>query len=483
MERLRQHIHRRRRSSSTPSRANPQGSQSPSLSSDRRKKTNNSVVRRLYITSDTADFDANILRRFEAEGFSVEYIPFQGSSGDFERDRRDLDNLIYEREDDLEPGERYAIVAYNKPAYLLLTSHHHPTTATNPFPLLCALVAYYPRITGTDAHSSLAHCPNSMTTSPCIVLPSTTSSSTASCYDTLSILPVQIHLAGHQSPALWDEYNSHPSKKRHTCHLFFYPESEPGFAESAAKTHDVISSRLAWSRALDCLKRGFGWPAGSWKVPAVETVWEEYWRNLPYSGPKARRDEVEKHAVNTGHMMVGSGGGGGKPLTLNGGDTDGEDSDATTELNETAMVNCVPTLIGGETPAQITDFYTTQFLPTGPPSQSIRLLSRTVGTDRIVDELLLTFTHTEEIPWLLPRVPPTGKQVRVVIIMTVSFVAGKLVRHNIYWDQASVLVQIGLLDPSLIPSGFKATGLNREGRDIVERLPVVGGEGVDRALF
>ena len=108
MERLRQHIHRRRRSS-TPSRAPPQGSQSPSLSSDRRKKTD-PVLRRLYVTSDTADFDANILRRFEAEGFTVEYIPFQGSSGDFERDRKDLDNLIYEREDDLEPGERYAIV-------------------------------------------------------------------------------------------------------------------------------------------------------------------------------------------------------------------------------------------------------------------------------------------------------------------------------------------------------------------------------------
>lgn len=108
MERLRQHIHRRRRSS-TPSRAPPQGSQSPSLSSDRRKKSN-SVLRRLYVTSDTADFDADILRRFEAEGFSVEYIPFQGSSGDFERDRKDLDNLIHEREDDLEPGERYAIV-------------------------------------------------------------------------------------------------------------------------------------------------------------------------------------------------------------------------------------------------------------------------------------------------------------------------------------------------------------------------------------
>ncbi|KAF7593976.1 hypothetical protein BBP40_010373 [Aspergillus hancockii] len=425
MERLRQHIHRRRRSSTT-STAPLQGSQSPSFSSDRRKKRNH-VLRRLYITSDTNDFDTNILRRFEAEGFTVEYIPFQGSTGDFERDRKELDKVIHEREDDLEPGERYAIV-------------------------------------------------DCTTTDPCIVPSSTTSSSTASCYDTLSILPIQVHLAGHQSPSIWDDYNNHPSKKRHKCHLFFYPESEPGFAERRSKTHDAISARLAWSRGLDCLKRGFGWPGGNWRIPAVETVWEEYWRNLFYN--RMDVDEVESHAANTAAMMVGSGGG--LPLS---GNSDGENSDPTAELNETPLVNCVPTSVGGTHPPQITDFYTTQFFPAGPPSQTIRLLSRTIGTDRIVDELLLTFTHTEEIPWLLPNVPPTGKQVRIVIIMSASFIAGRLSRHNIFWDQASVLAQIGLLDPNLVPGSFSTIGKNREGRDVVERLPVVGGEGVDRVLY
>jgi hypothetical protein len=230
--------------------------------------------------------------------------------------------------------------AYNKPAYLLLTSHHNPTTATNPFPLLCALVAYYPQISGTETHSNPIDC---TTTSPCIVPPSTTSSSTASCYDTLSILPIQVHLAGHQSSSLWDAYNNHPSKKRHKCHLFFYPESEPGFAECTSKTHDAISARLAWSRGLDCLKRGFGWPGGSWKIPVVETLWEEYWRNLFYN--RTDVDEVKSHAANTAGMMVGSAGG----VPLNG-DSDGENSDPTAELNETPMVNCVPTLVGGMFP-------------------------------------------------------------------------------------------------------------------------------------
>jgi hypothetical protein len=109
-------------------------------------------------------------------------------------------------------------------------------------------------------------------------------------------------------------------------------------------------------------------------------------------------------------------------------------------------------------------------------------LSRTSGPDRVVDELLLTFEHTEEIPWLLPNVPPTGRSVRIPIVMTASFLEGKIARHNIYWDQASVLVQIGLLDPSLIPSAFQVTGSNRAGKDTIERIPVVDGKAVDMVL-
>ena len=79
-------------------------------------------------------------------------------------------------------------------------------------------------------------------------------------------------------------------------------------------------------------------------MPAVETVWEEYWRNLFYNGQEAGRDEVEHHAANTVNMMLGSDGG--IPLAESG-DSDGGNSDPTAELNEVAIVNCVPTLIGG----------------------------------------------------------------------------------------------------------------------------------------
>ncbi|KAL4934993.1 hypothetical protein BDV06DRAFT_229243, partial [Aspergillus oleicola] len=136
----------------------------------------------------------------------------------------------------------------------------------------------------------------------------------------------------------------------------------------------------------------------------------------------------------------------------------------------------------GSSPREITSFYSSQFLPSGPPSQHIRLLSRTTGANRVVDELLLTFEHTEEISWLLPGVPPTGRSVRIPLVMTASFLDGKIARHNIYWDQASVLVQIGLLDPALVPSGFKTIGPNRQGKDTVERIPVVGEEAVDSVI-
>ncbi|KAH8434789.1 dienelactone hydrolase [Aspergillus melleus] len=469
MDRIRQHIRRRRSSASSSTFQPPL---SPTLSHDKQKNKSISEPRRLYITSNTPDFDVNIIRRFQDEGFDVEYLPFVASVTDEpERERKELEKLLHEREDDLEPGERYAVVAYHRPAYLLLSSHHQSTSATNPFPRLCALVTYYPEPPSSLLNGEQQQPPPQ---EPCDIIPqSTTSSTTNSCYSSLSLLPIQIHLAGPQPASLHDDYHSHPSRKRHRCHLFFYPESDPGFAESTSKTYDGISSRLAWSRALDCLKRGFGWPGGHWNVPEVETVWEEYWRNLFYNNRNA--EETDTHATQALNLMTGSAG---PSLAEN----EGYRSDPTAEQQEIATVNCVPTMIGGTTPASIVAFYTTQFFPSGPSSQTIRLLSRTIGPNRIVDELLLTFTHTEEIPWLLPGVPPTDRPVRILLVMTALFVAGKIARHNIYWDQASVLVQIGLLNPALVPAGFQATGPNRAGKETVERIPVVGSEGVERAL-
>lgn len=109
----------------------------------------------------------------------------------------------------------------------------------------------------------------------------------------------------------------------------------------------------------------------------------------------------------------------------------------------------------------------------------MRLLSRTVGTDRIVDEMHVSFKHTQSIPWLLPGVPPTDKFVEIALVSVVCIRGGKLYHEHIYWDQASVLVQIGLLDPKLVPKGFK---IKEGAKGKVQRLPVVGGEAARKVV-
>jgi carboxymethylenebutenolidase len=78
-------------------------------------------------------------------------------------------------------------------------------------------------------------------------------------------------------------------------------------------------------------------------------------------------------------------------------------------------------------------------------------VSRTFGEDRLVDELIISFTHTQEIDWMLPGVAPTGRRVSVAFVVIAGIEKGKVAYEHIYWDQASVLVQLGLLDPAGLP--------------------------------
>jgi carboxymethylenebutenolidase len=86
-----------------------------------------------------------------------------------------------------------------------------------------------------------------------------------------------------------------------------------------------------------------------------------------------------------------------------------------------------------------------------PPDVTMTNVSRTVGHDRVVEEVVITFTHTTPVDWILPGVPPTGKRVEVAVVVVVGIKDGKISHEHIYWDQASVLVQIGLLDPKGLP--------------------------------
>ena len=114
-------------------------------------------------------------------------------------------------------------------------------------------------------------------------------------------------------------------------------------------------------------------------------------------------------------------------------------------------VNHIPTMTGGVGHDALKKFYSNHFIGANPPDFSMIPVSRTVGEDRIVDEFVVTFTHTTQIDWMLPRIAPTGRKVEIPMVAIVQFQGDKLVHEHIYWDQASVLVQVGLLDATGLP--------------------------------
>ncbi len=117
---------------------------------------------------------------------------------------------------------------------------------------------------------------------------------------------------------------------------------------------------------------------------------------------------------------------------------------------EDAHVNHVPVMTGGCGKSALFSFYSRDFIPCMPPDTKLTPVSRTIGEDRLVDEMIFSFTHTQEMPWMLPGIAPTHAHVEIPLVAIVAFREDKLVSEHIYWDQASVLKQIGLLaDPRL----------------------------------
>jgi carboxymethylenebutenolidase len=129
-----------------------------------------------------------------------------------------------------------------------------------------------------------------------------------------------------------------------------------------------------------------------------------------------------------------------------------QDTNATLEtMVPDAYVNHIPVLTGGVGHEQLREFYSRHFIPKMPPDTAIVPISRTIGTERLVDEMIFRFTHTIEMDWMLPGIAPTGKRVECPLVVIVHFRDGKLSNEHIYWDQASVLVQLGLLDAAKLP--------------------------------
>jgi carboxymethylenebutenolidase len=130
-------------------------------------------------------------------------------------------------------------------------------------------------------------------------------------------------------------------------------------------------------------------------------------------------------------------------------------------MTDDPYVLLVPLAAGGAGKDGVRRFYGEVFIPQFPPDLAAQPLSLTVGQDRLVEEAILRFTHSTRMDWILPGVPPTGRVLEVPYVGVIGFRGERVASEHLYWDQASVLVQAGLL----------AAG----------RLPVVGAEGARAA--
>ncbi len=118
---------------------------------------------------------------------------------------------------------------------------------------------------------------------------------------------------------------------------------------------------------------------------------------------------------------------------------------------EDAHVLLVPVGTGGRGKDAVRTFYATSFIPNIPPDLVATPISQIIGSDYLVEEAVHTFTHTLPMEWMIPGVPPTGRRVEVAVVGIIKFRDGKVAHEHLYWDHASVLVQLGLLDSHTLP--------------------------------
>ncbi|MGF6233513.1 carboxymethylenebutenolidase [Inquilinus ginsengisoli] len=193
---------------------------------------------------------------------------------------------------------------------------------------------------------------------------------------------------------------------RDDVRIFVYPGADHGFNVPARAAYDKPASLMAHSRSLAVFRAALG---PRYDLPAL---WDRH-TELEFATRDARA---------TMATMVAE-----------------------------PYVNHIPTMTGGVGQDDLHRFYANHFIPKTPADTKLIPISRTVGVDRLVDEMLFCFTHDVEIDWMLPGIPPTGRYVEIPLVAIVRFRGDKLYNEHIYWDQASVLVQIGLLDPKGLP--------------------------------
>ncbi|KAL5355033.1 hypothetical protein BJX96DRAFT_161498 [Aspergillus floccosus] len=246
----------------------------------------------------------------------------------------------------------------------------------------------------------------------------------AVCFDTWPTLtiPVVFHLPGKGQPEV-----------QHSA-VYTYPEtSSSAFPVPGHDDFKISSAGVAHTRSLTFLKKHMNGPYFD-----LEKIWDEH----------TYYEFGDRSVEKTMATMV-----------------------------QEPYVNHVPTLTGGVGRARLSKFYLEHFIFNNPDDTELELISRTVGTDRVVDEFIFCLTHNKEVDWLIPGIPPTGKQLRIPFTAVVNIRGDRLYHEHIAWDQATVLVQLGLL-PEYLPYPYALPDgqLPAAGKRFEYRVPAAGVE-------
>jgi len=191
-----------------------------------------------------------------------------------------------------------------------------------------------------------------------------------------------------------------------------YPEQDHAFGRTEGEHYDAAAAELANLRTLEFFVRNLAGSGLGTSQQTLSAMWDEH----------VKYEFATRDTEDTLRTMVPD-----------------------------AYVNHVPVLTGGVGHEELREFYSKRFIPQMPPDTGMTPVSRTIGVDRVVDEMVFEFTHTIKMDWMLPGIEPTGKHVKVPLVVIVHFRDGKLAHEHIYWDQASVLAQLGLIDTSTLP--------------------------------
>ncbi|OCK84696.1 carboxymethylenebutenolidase [Lepidopterella palustris CBS 459.81] len=220
---------------------------------------------------------------------------------------------------------------------------------------------------------------------------------------------------------------------------FYYPNEHDCFVLPSHKNYSPASAALAHTRSLSFLKPLLDGPYFD-----LEAIWNEH----------TKFEFEERSVAKTMGTMVAE-----------------------------PFVNHIPTMTGGIGRERLTNFYRHHFIFSNPPDTRLELVSRTVGIDRVIDEFVFHCTHTLMIDWLAPGIPPTNRPLSIAFTSIVNIRGDRLYHEHIAWDQASVLVQLGLM-PEYLPFPYPLPDGRRPGpgKKFEVRVPAVGAEAAAKLV-